>query len=114
MISVPQVILVSSSQGERYVLCFFAHKEKREMHTGLSLDGLKEGDILEHLAVNGRTILKYILIEKNWRSWIGFIHLWLGFVGVLMKTVTKVWCIQHAENLLTSCVLINFSRTLFQ
>jgi hypothetical protein len=30
----------------------FAHKEKREMHTGLRLDGLKEGDKLEHPAVN--------------------------------------------------------------
>jgi hypothetical protein len=71
----------------------FAHKEKREMHTGLSLDGLKEGDNLEHPAVKGRIILKYILIEKDVRSWIGLIHLWLGFIGVLMKIVMKVWCI---------------------
>jgi hypothetical protein len=69
------------------------HKEKREMHTGLSLDGLKEGDNLEHPAVKGIIILKYILIEKDVRLWIGFIYLWLEFVGVLMKTAMKVWCI---------------------
>ena len=63
------------------------------MHTGLSLDGLKEGDNLEHPAANGRMVLKYILIEKDMRSWIGFIHLRLGFDDVLMKTVMKVWCI---------------------
>jgi hypothetical protein len=63
------------------------------VHTGLSLDGLKEGGNLKHPAVNGIIILKYILIEKDGRSWIGFIHLWLGFVGVLMKTVMNVWCI---------------------
>jgi len=55
----------------------FAHKEKRKMHTGLCSDGMKEGDNLEHPAINGRIILKYILIEKDGRAWTGFIQLWI-------------------------------------
>jgi hypothetical protein len=38
---------------------------------------MKEGDNSEHPAVNGRIILKYILIEKDGRAWTGFFQLWI-------------------------------------
>jgi hypothetical protein len=53
-------------------------------HTTFWLGGLKEGDHLEDLGVDGRKTLRWILGKLGLGMWIGFIWLGIGIHGGLL------------------------------
>jgi hypothetical protein len=58
--------------------------EGEEMHTGFRWGNLKEAYLLEDLGVNGRILLKWILMDGS--AWTGFIWLRTGTKWMVLLT----------------------------
>lgn len=59
---------------------------RKEMHTGVCCGNLKEGDYLRDVGVDGRIILRCILLRWYARAWTGFIWFRVGTSGGLLGT----------------------------
>jgi hypothetical protein len=57
---------------------------QKEVHAELRWGNLKERDRSEHLGVNGRIVLKWILKKWDGRSWTGLICLRIETDGGLL------------------------------
>ena len=55
--------------------------ETGEIHTGVWLGGLSEGDLLEGVGLVGRIILKWISMKWDVRTWTGLMLLGIGTDG---------------------------------
>jgi hypothetical protein len=59
---------------------------RNEIHTGVCWGNLKERDYLKDVGVNGRIILRCILLRWYVKAWTGFIWFRVGTIGGLLRT----------------------------
>jgi len=55
-----------------------------EVHTGFRLGGLREGDHMEYIDIDGRIIIKWTFIMSDGDSWTGLLWLGIGTGGRLL------------------------------
>lgn len=79
------IVPVKAKNQEEWDECSMCHAWGRcKMHTGFRCENVKEGDRLEDLGSDGKTVLKCIIKKNGGRVWIGLIWLSLGISGTLL------------------------------
>jgi hypothetical protein len=73
---------VIKSKDERGWVC--SRHDTWEIHTKFWAENLKGGDCFEHLGIDGKIILKWILEKQVGKLWTGFIWLRIGTCGGLL------------------------------